>query len=81
MGQGQEVHARRLISVSTAEVRRALLQICHPGLDFMDELLETVRVCTFFSYFFYTVKYYCVPSIADTGSLEHVTSVTELGSF
>lgn len=42
MGQGQEVHARRLISVSMAEGRWVLLQNCHLGLDFMDEMLETV---------------------------------------
>ncbi|XP_074645893.1 dynein axonemal heavy chain 5-like [Tubulanus polymorphus] len=42
MGQGQEVHARRLISVSMAEGRWVLLQNCHLGLNFMDELLETI---------------------------------------
>ena len=42
MGQGQDVHARRLMGVSMAEGRWVLLQNCHLGLDFMDELLDTV---------------------------------------
>ena len=42
MGQGQEVHARRLIGQSMAEGGWVLLQNCHLGLDYMDELLDTI---------------------------------------
>lgn len=42
MGQGQEIHARKLIEKSLVEGSWVLLQNCHLGLDYMEEITTQI---------------------------------------
>lgn len=42
MGQGQEVHARKLLTSAKNEGFWALCQNCHLGLDYMNELVDFI---------------------------------------
>ena len=60
MGQGQEVHARRLMSQSMQEGQWVLLQNCHLGLDYMDELLDVVCSAFIFRFISYDFRVKCL---------------------
>ena len=51
MGQGQEVHARRLLQQFITDRGWVLLQNCHLGLNFLDELYDTVSYSEDLLYF------------------------------
>lgn len=42
MGQGQEVHARRLMHMNLAQGGWVLLQNCHLSLDYVVEVMDTL---------------------------------------
>ena len=50
MGQGQEIHARRILQQAMQDGGWVLFQNCHLGLMFMEELLETVCFTFFLQY-------------------------------
>ena len=51
MGQGQEVHARRLLQQFITDGGWVLLQNCHLGLNFLNELYDTVSYSEDLLYF------------------------------
>lgn len=57
MGQGQEVHARRLMTKCMTEGGWVLLQNCHLGLDYMQELIDLVWIkCIYMYIAFFQIK-------------------------
>ena len=44
MGQGQEVHARRVLTQSFQDGGWIIFQNCHLGIPYMEELLEQVNL-------------------------------------
>lgn len=58
MGQGQEIHARRLLQQFITEGGWVLLQNCHLGLNFLDELFDTVSMYELLKTILITDNYY-----------------------